>query len=120
MTNTVRPHHAHTRLLLTNPTAPALARLDDFPYPDAIEVRRWVAGAEMQSSTTSNLIFTVPELIEYISKFCVLLPGDLIFTGTPGGVGSVREPRRYLAEGELIETEVEGVGRLSNRCVARG
>jgi len=102
------------------PTGPALVSLDEFPNPDAIEVRCWVAGEEMQSSTTANLIFTVPELIEYISKFCVLLPGDLIFTGTPGGVGSVREPRRYLAEGELIETEIEGIGRLSNRCVPRG
>jgi 2,4-diketo-3-deoxy-L-fuconate hydrolase len=72
----------------------------------------------MQSSRTSNLIFSVPRLIEYISSYCVLLPGDLIFTGTPGGVGSVREPRRYLAEGELIESEIEGIGRLENRCVA--
>jgi 2-keto-4-pentenoate hydratase/2-oxohepta-3-ene-1,7-dioic acid hydratase in catechol pathway len=74
----------------------------------------------MQESNTSNLIFSVPQLIEYISRFCLLLPGDLIFTGTPGGVGSVRDPRRYLAPGELIETEIEGIGRLSNRCVDRG
>ena len=73
----------------------------------------------MQSSTTANLIFSVPELIEYISGYCALLPGDLIFTGTPGGVGSVREPRRYLRAGETIESEIEGIGRLSNRCVER-
>ena len=102
------------------PTGPALVSLDEFEDPDDIAVRCWVAGEQMQESRTSNLIFTVPQLIEHISSYCVLLPGDLIFTGTPGGVGSVRDPRRYLAEGELIETEIEGIGRLSNRCIARG
>lgn len=102
------------------PTGPALVSLDEFPDPDAIALRCWVAGEQMQESNTSNLIFSVPQLIEYISRFCLLLPGDLIFTGTPGGVGSVRDPRRYLAPGELIETEIEGIGRLSNRCVDRG
>lgn len=100
------------------PTGPALVSLDEFPDPDAVGLRCWVDGETMQESNTRNLIFTVPELIEYISRFCVLLPGDLIFTGTPGGVGSVREPRRYLVEGEQVESEMDGVGRLSNRCVA--
>ncbi|HPG28307.1 MAG TPA: fumarylacetoacetate hydrolase family protein, partial [Myxococcota bacterium] len=81
-------------------------------------LRCWVGGELMQESTTENLIFSVPELIAYVSRYCVLLPGDLIFTGTPGGVGSVREPRRYLVAGETIESEIEGIGRLSNRCVA--
>lgn len=102
------------------PTGPALVSLDEFPDPDAVGLRCWVAGELMQDSNTSNLIFPVPVLIEYISRYCVLRPGDLIFTGTPAGVGSVREPRRYLAEGETIESEVDGIGRLSNRCVARG
>lgn len=102
------------------PIGPALVSLDEFPDPDAVGLRCWVAGEPMQESNTNNLIFTVPQLIEYLSKFCVLYPGDLIFTGTPGGVGSVREPRRYLAEGELIESEMDGIGRLSNRCVSRG
>jgi 2-keto-4-pentenoate hydratase/2-oxohepta-3-ene-1,7-dioic acid hydratase in catechol pathway len=102
------------------PIGPALVSLDEFPDPDAVGLRCWVAGEKMQESNTNNLIFTVPQLIEYISQFCVLYPGDLIFTGTPGGVGSVREPRRYLAPGELIESEMDGIGRLSNRCVARG
>lgn len=102
------------------PVGPALVSLDEFADPDAIGLRCWVAGEKMQESNTRNLIFGVPELIEYISSYCVMYPGDLIFTGTPGGVGSVRNPRRYLAEGELIESEVDGIGRLSNRCVARG
>ncbi len=100
------------------PTGPALVSLDELANPDDIALRCWVAGEKMQESRTSNLIFSVPRLIEYISSYCVMLPGDLIFTGTPGGVGSVREPRRYLAAGELIESEIEGIGRLENRCVA--
>jgi len=101
------------------PMGPALVSLDEFADPDALRLRCWVAGELMQESTTGNLIFSVPQLIEYISNYCVLTPGDLIFTGTPGGVGSVRDPRRYLVEGETIESEIEGIGRLSNRCVAR-
>lgn len=102
------------------PIGPALVSLDEFADPDALVLRCWVAGEQMQESTTTNLIFSVPELIEYISSYCVLRPGDLIFTGTPGGVGSVRDPRRYLAAGETIVSEIEGIGRLSNLCVARG
>lgn len=102
------------------PIGPALVSLDEFEDPDALVLRCWVAGELMQESTTANLIFSVPELIEYISGYCVLLPGDLIFTGTPGGVGSVRDPRRYLAAGETIESEIEGIGRLSNLCVSKG
>jgi 2-keto-4-pentenoate hydratase/2-oxohepta-3-ene-1,7-dioic acid hydratase in catechol pathway len=100
------------------PIGPALVSLDAFEDPDALVLRCSVAGERMQESTTANLIFSVPELIEYVSRVCVLGPGDLIFTGTPGGVGSVRNPRRYLAVGETIESEIEGVGRLVNRCVA--
>jgi 2,4-diketo-3-deoxy-L-fuconate hydrolase len=101
------------------PIGPALVSLDEFENPDELVLRCWVAGEQMQESTTANLIFSVPELIEYISGYCVLKPGDLIFTGTPGGVGSVREPRRYLEAGETIESEIEGIGRLSNLCVAK-
>ena len=101
------------------PIGPALVSLDEFENPDALVLRCWVAGEQMQESTTKNLIFSVPELIEYISGYCVLRPGDLIFTGTPGGVGSVRDPRRYLEVGETIDSEIEGIGRLSNLCMAR-
>ncbi len=102
------------------PTGPALVSLDSIADPDAMVLRCWVGDELMQESTTANLIFTVSELIEYISRSCTLWPGDLIFTGTPGGVGSVREPRRYLTAGETIVSEIEGIGRLSNRCVAEG
>jgi len=99
------------------PIGPALVSLDEFSDPDELVLRCWVAGELMQESTTANLVFPVSQLIEYISRYCPLLPGDLIFTGTPGGVGSVRDPRRYLAVGETIESEIEGIGRLSNLCV---
>lgn len=102
------------------PIGPALVSLDAFEDPDALVLRCWVGDELMQESTTANLIFSVPELIEAISRFCTLRPGDLIFTGTPAGVGSVREPRRYLAPGETIVSEIEGIGRLSNACVAGG
>ena len=100
------------------PMGPALVSLDEFSDPGALGLKCWIDDALMQDSSTSNLIFSVPELIEAISRYCVLSPGDLIFTGTPGGVGSVQEPRRYLAAGETIRSEIEGIGRLSNRCVA--
>jgi 2,4-diketo-3-deoxy-L-fuconate hydrolase len=99
------------------PIGPALVSLDEFADPDALILRCWVDDELMQESSTANLIFSVPELIETISRYCVLEPGDLIFTGTPAGVGSVQEPRRYLAAGETIRSEIEGIGPLSNRCV---
>jgi len=100
------------------PFVPALVSLDEFEDPDALVLRCWVEDELMQQSSTANLIFSVPELIETISRYCVLQAGDLIFTGTPAGVGSVREPRRYLAPGETIRSEIEGIGQLSNRCIA--
>ncbi|MFP6655696.1 MAG: fumarylacetoacetate hydrolase family protein [Myxococcota bacterium] len=100
------------------PIGPALVSLDEFENPDVMVLRCWVGGELMQESTTANLVFSVSELIEYISRYCALQPGDLIFTGTPGGVGSVRDPRRYLSVGETIESEIEGIGRLSNLCIA--
>lgn len=70
----------------------------------------------MQDSRTREMIFAVPELIEFLSRRCTLEPGDLIFTGTPAGVGSTRKPRRYLREGDVIRSWIEGIGTLINRC----
>jgi 2-keto-4-pentenoate hydratase/2-oxohepta-3-ene-1,7-dioic acid hydratase in catechol pathway len=64
------------------------------------------------------MVFSAPELVAYLSRFCTLEPGDLIFTGTPAGVGSVRNPRRYLKAGDVIGTSIENVGALVNVCVA--
>ena len=76
--------------------------------PSALSVRARLAGAVKQSSNTSNLIFSVPYLIEYLSAVMTLEPGDLILTGTPSGVGP-------MAPGERIEIEIEGIGILANR-----
>ncbi|MBY0401731.1 fumarylacetoacetate hydrolase family protein [Myxococcota bacterium] len=102
------------------PFGPALVSLDEIPNRDDLRLRCWIDGELVQESSTKNLIFPVPALIEHLSRWCILRPGDLIFTGTPAGVGSVRTPRRYLKAGETIVSEIEGVGRLSNRCVAQG
>jgi 2,4-diketo-3-deoxy-L-fuconate hydrolase len=71
----------------------------------------------MQDSRTSRLIFPVSELIAFISRWCELAPGDLIFTGTPGGTGALRDPRRYLQPGDVITTRIEGIGQIRNRCI---
>jgi 2,4-didehydro-3-deoxy-L-rhamnonate hydrolase len=100
------------------PLGPALVSLDEVADRDDMKLRCWIDGECVQDSSTKNLIFPVPDLIVHLSRYCVLRPGDLIFTGTPAGVGSVRNPRRYLQAGETIESEIEGIGRLRNRCVA--
>ena len=72
----------------------------------------------MQDGRTSDMIFAVPALVAYLSSLCTLEAGDLIFTGTPSGVGSTRTPRRYLRAGETIVSTIEGLGTMTNRCVA--
>jgi 2-keto-4-pentenoate hydratase/2-oxohepta-3-ene-1,7-dioic acid hydratase in catechol pathway len=100
------------------PIGPALVPADAVPDPGDLLITCDVDGERMQESRTSQLIFGAPELVAPLSRYCPLEPGDLIFTGTPGGVGSVREPRRYLRVGEEIITTIEGLGELRNRCVA--
>jgi 2-keto-4-pentenoate hydratase/2-oxohepta-3-ene-1,7-dioic acid hydratase in catechol pathway len=98
------------------PIGPALVTLDELARPLDLALTCDLDGERMQSSRTSELIFGVPELIAYLSRHCELAPGDLLFTGTPGGVGSAR--KRYLKPGETLHSEIEGLGRLRNRCVA--
>jgi acylpyruvate hydrolase len=80
----------------------------------ALQVETVVSGETMQSASTSNLIFGVEALVEYVSLATTLEPGDVIATGTPGGVGDSRNPRRYLLEGDIVEITVSGVGTLRN------
>lgn len=95
------------------PVGPCLASPDDFE-PEKISVRTTVSGEVMQDANTSDLIFPIAELIAYLSKGITLEPGDLIATGTPGGVGDSRVPPRYLVDGDQVDIEVSGVGTLSN------
>ncbi|MCB0955667.1 MAG: fumarylacetoacetate hydrolase family protein [Ilumatobacter sp.] len=97
------------------PIGPALVSVDSFADPDDIELWCDVAGERMQHARTSDLIFPVAELVEYLSAICTLEPGDLIFTGTPDGVGGPRG--RFLKDGEVVESWAEGIGMLRNRCV---
>jgi 2,4-didehydro-3-deoxy-L-rhamnonate hydrolase len=77
-----------------------------------------VNGTRMQQGHTREMVFPVATLIAYLSRFCTLLPGDLIFTGTPAGVGSTRKPRQYLKAGDVVRSEISGLGVLDNRCSA--
>ena len=98
------------------PIGPALVSVDSFENPDDLALWCDVAGERMQESRTSQLIFSIPFLVAYLSSICTLHPGDLIFTGTPSGVGVARG--RFLAEGEVLVSGADAIGELHNRCVA--
>jgi len=99
------------------PTGPALVTVDELPDPGNLKIECVINGEIMQSSSTSNLVFSVPELISRLSAVCELLPGDLIFSGTPGGVGVSRKPMRYLIPGDQVVTSIEGIGEIRQVCV---
>ncbi|MFJ2115547.1 MULTISPECIES: fumarylacetoacetate hydrolase family protein [unclassified Streptomyces] len=101
-----------------SPIGPYLVTVDEFEDPDDIEVAGWVDDLEVQRGRTSELIFSVPELIVWLSKRMTFEPGDLIFTGTPAGCGVRRTPRLYLSAGKVLRTEVTGVGAMVNPVVA--
>lgn len=98
------------------PIGPAVVSIDAFDDPDDIALWCDVAGERMQEARSSSLIFSVPTLVAYLSSICTLYPGDLIFTGTPSGVGMARG--RFLAPGELIVSGADVIGELRNTCVA--
>ena len=98
------------------PVSP-MVTLDAFDAPHDLEIWCEVAGERMQQGRTSDLIFDVPTLVSYLSSICTLQPGDLIFTGTPDGVGAARKPPRYLQDGEEIVSCIEGIPQMRNRCV---
>ncbi|MBS1895330.1 MAG: fumarylacetoacetate hydrolase family protein [Actinobacteria bacterium] len=99
------------------PIGPLVVTPDEFPDPDALALSCRVGGETMQDGTTADLIFPVARLISEISAAVRLLPGDLIFTGTPSGTGSTRDPRRYLEPGDVVESTIEGIGTMRNECV---
>jgi 2-keto-4-pentenoate hydratase/2-oxohepta-3-ene-1,7-dioic acid hydratase in catechol pathway len=90
------------------------------PDPQAIRLRLLVNGEVKQDASTADMIYPVDEVIRWLSIGMTLLPGMLIATGTPEGVGFARQPPEFLKPGDLMESEVGGVGKLSNRCVAAG
>jgi len=86
--------------------------------PGNLRLSTWVNGELRQDSSTSDLIFSVPELIAYLSRLMTLEPGDIISTGTPSGVGGAMNPPRFMFPGDIVECEVEGIGILRNRIVS--
>jgi 2-keto-4-pentenoate hydratase/2-oxohepta-3-ene-1,7-dioic acid hydratase in catechol pathway len=97
------------------PIGPALVSIDAFDDTDDLALWCDVAGERMQDARTSQLIFSIPTLVAYLSSICRLYPGDLVFTGTPSGVGMARS--RYLAPGETIISGADEIGELHNLCV---
>lgn len=81
------------------------------------ELATWLNGEKVQSTPTDDLVFTPEDLIAYITHLYPLDPGDVIVTGTPGGVGHARDPRRYLTDGDVVAVEIAGLGRIENRTV---
>ena len=100
------------------PIGPAIVTADEIADPHVLDVKLTIDGELMQSSNTRELIFKVPELIEYISSITPLLPGDVISTGTPYGVGLGRTPKRWLRPGETVTVAIDGLGELTNPVVA--
>ncbi len=102
----------------STPVGPFVVTADEVDHAGDLRVSCSVDGELMQDGRTSDLLFGAAELIAYISRFTTLRPGDLIATGTPGGVGAARVPRRFLRAGEVLRSEIEGIGVLANRVVA--
>jgi 2-keto-4-pentenoate hydratase/2-oxohepta-3-ene-1,7-dioic acid hydratase in catechol pathway len=99
------------------PLGPWVVTPDEVPDRDDLALGCSVDGEVVQDGRTSDLVFDVPRLVAELSAVCPLLPGDIIFTGTPAGVGVTRQPARFLQPGEILESWIEGIGTIRNRCV---
>ena len=99
------------------PVGPCLTTADEIPDPSNLTVRSFVNDEKMQESGTDDMIFDIPTLISFLSGSTTLLPGTLILTGTPSGVGEARDPHRFLVPGDEVTVEIDGVGILTNPVV---
>ena len=99
------------------PMGPWLVTIDEVPDPDDLGLGCSVDGEKVQDARTNDLVFSVPQLMAELSAVLPLLPGDVVFTGTPAGVGFARQPPRFLQPGEMLESWVEGIGTIRNHCV---
>lgn len=102
------------------PVLPDIVPVSEFGAADDLRVVQRVNGKVLQDDRTSALVFDVPTLVSYVSYAITLEPGDLILTGTPEGVGYFRDPKVALADGDVVEVEIEGIGTLRNPVMARG
>lgn len=96
------------------PFGPELVTADEIDNPNELGIRLRLNGATLQDSNTREFIYSIEEVIAYVSNVCTLLPGDVIFTGTPPGVGMARDPKVFLKPGDVVEVEIEGLGVLRN------
>lgn len=102
------------------PTGPWLVTPDEFADKDDLEIACSLSGEQMQSSRTSMMLYDVPELLVRLSAVCRLLPGDIIFSGTPSGIGNRRTPQRFIKPDDVLVSEIEGIGTLTTRFTAGG
>jgi 2-keto-4-pentenoate hydratase/2-oxohepta-3-ene-1,7-dioic acid hydratase in catechol pathway len=100
------------------PLGPAIVTADEIPDPHVLQIGLSIDGVQLQNSNTRELVFKIPELIEYLSSITPLLAGDIVSTGTPPGVGLGRTPKRWLRPGETVTVTVAGLGSLTNPVVA--
>jgi 2-keto-4-pentenoate hydratase/2-oxohepta-3-ene-1,7-dioic acid hydratase in catechol pathway len=98
-----------------SPTGPWVVTTDEFQDPSDLAISCALDGEVLQDSRTSNMIYDIPELIARLSAVVSLLPGDLIFTGTPSGIGNARTPKQFLHEGETLVSTIEGIGSITTR-----
>jgi acylpyruvate hydrolase len=100
----------------STPVGPDLVTRDEITEP--LTLKTFVNGATVQDTSTELMIFDVATLVSTVSEFATIEPGDLILTGTPGGVGYRRDPQLLLSDGDVVVVEIDQVGRIENRCVA--
>ena len=96
------------------PYGPWITTADEVPDPEDLRLRTWVNGELRQDARTSDLIFSIPEVIAFLRETCTLEPGDLILTGTPSGVGMAMDPRVFLADGDVVRIEIESLGAIEH------
>ena len=101
------------------PVGPWITTADNVRDPHGLDIKTWVNGELRQSSNTTHLVFDIWDQISHLSHAMTLEPGDLIFTGTPGGVGAAMNPRQFLQEGDVVRVEIDGLGSIENRLVLR-
>lgn len=102
------------------PLGPWVVTSDEISDPGKLGVKCRLNNETMQDSSTRMMIFSIPRLLCFLSENFTLMPGDIILTGTPHGVGAFREPPVYLKDGDCVEVEIEGIGVLQNKCVCEG
>ena len=99
------------------PLGPCLVTTDEIPDPNRLQIRTILNGEVMQDWTTEDMIFDVPRLIEFLSGSTTLLPGTVILTGTPHGIGAARKPPVFLKPGDSVTIEIEKIGALTNPVI---